>query len=50
MSRQRGPLLQKTGDKHKHRFRFTNSLLQPFVLMQGLATGMISQAQLEAMT
>jgi AAA ATPase domain len=46
----RGPLLQKTGDKHKHRFRFTDSLLQPFVLMHGLSTGMISQAQLEEMT
>ena len=46
---ERGPLLQKTGGKHKHRFRFTNALVQPFVLMNGLASGMISQAQLEEM-
>lgn len=46
----RGPLLEKTGNKHKHRFRFANSLLQPFVLMHGLSTGMISQTQLEEMT
>lgn len=45
----RGPLLEKTGDKHRHRFRFTNSLVQPFVLMHGLSTGMISQEQLEDM-
>lgn len=45
---ERGPVLQKTGQKHKHRFRFSNPLLQPFVLMHGLVSGMISQSQLEA--
>lgn len=35
----RGPVLQRTGSKHRHRFRFMNPLMQPFVMMQGIADG-----------
>ncbi|HKX03416.1 MAG TPA: ATP-binding protein [Methylomirabilota bacterium] len=37
----RGSVLQRTGVKHRYRFRFVNPLLQPFVLMQGLNDGLI---------
>jgi len=43
----RGRVLQKTGMKHRFRFRFVNPLLQPFVIMQGLADGLITGAALE---
>src|SRR5262249_44722217 len=33
----RGAILQKQGIKHNYRFRFTNPLVQPFVIMQGFA-------------
>src|ERR1700674_5206903 len=36
----RGPILMKSGDKYRSRFRFENPLMQPFVLMKGLAAGM----------
>ncbi|MDP8989582.1 MAG: ATP-binding protein [Acidobacteriota bacterium] len=35
----RGPVLQKTGERRRFRFRFTDPLLQPFVIMQGFTTG-----------
>jgi len=41
---QRGPVLQKTGYKHRYRFRFVNPLMQPFVIMQGLSTGLIEKS------
>ncbi len=37
----RGPVLQKTGVPHRYRFRFVNPLLQPYVTMKGLASGLI---------
>ncbi len=39
----RGPILQKMGVSHSFRFRFFNPLLQPFIIMHGLATGLIKQ-------
>src|SRR5205807_1377330 len=38
----RGPVLQKRGASHKYRYRFLNPLLQPYVIMKGLANGLIS--------
>ena len=35
----RGAILQKTGQKRSYRFRFMNPLMQPFVIMQGFASG-----------
>jgi hypothetical protein len=43
----RGPILKKFGSKHKYRFRFMNPLMQPFVTMQGFASGKIDRATLE---
>lgn len=43
----RGPVLQKTGVKHRFRFRFVNPLMEPFVIMQGLDDGLINWKDLE---
>lgn len=45
--KERGPILQKTGAAHRFRFRFINPLLQPYVIMQGIADGMISKEDLQ---
>ena len=37
----RGRLLQKSGSRYKHRYRFNNPLLQPLVVMRGLQDGLI---------
>lgn len=39
--RERGPVLQKKGFARRFRFRFINPLLQPYVLMRGLAEGAV---------
>lgn len=38
----RGPVLEKRGVSHKVRYRFLNPLLQPYVIMRGLANNFIS--------
>jgi Cdc6-like AAA superfamily ATPase len=43
----RGPALQRRGTEHRYRFRFMNPLLQPYVLMKGIAEGSIEDGQLE---
>ena len=40
-SEKRGNVLQKTGIPRRFRFRFENPLLQPFVIIHGLAKGLI---------
>jgi hypothetical protein len=35
-SPKRGDVLQRTGEKRRRRYRFTNPLLQPYVVMRGL--------------
>ena len=40
----RGRILHKEGVKRKFRFRFRNPLMQPLVIMQGLADGRITRA------
>jgi Cdc6-like AAA superfamily ATPase len=37
----RGPVLQKSGTKHRFRYRFLSPLVQPFVIMQGIKDGLI---------
>lgn len=37
----RGPILQKTGQTRRYRFRFINPLLQPYIVMKGLAEGLV---------
>lgn len=43
----RGPVLEKWGTNRRFRFRFRNSMLRPFIIMQGLADQMISGTLLE---
>ncbi|HBR21419.1 MAG TPA: hypothetical protein DD713_02435 [Nitrospiraceae bacterium] len=39
----RGPILQRTGKRRGFRYRFINPLMQPYVTMQGFATGLLSE-------
>jgi Cdc6-like AAA superfamily ATPase len=39
----RGPLLHTTGDKNRTFYRFANPMLQPFAILNGIASGKISQ-------
>jgi Cdc6-like AAA superfamily ATPase len=39
----RGMVLRKIGEKHSYRFRFANPLLQPYVILKGLAGGEITE-------
>jgi len=41
---ERGTVLKKAGVKRKFRFRFTNPLMQPFVVMKGVASGRITNS------
>lgn len=43
----RGPVLQKTGFKHRYRYRFVNPLMQPFTIMQGLASRKITKSVID---
>lgn len=47
-SSKRSEVLQKVGESHRFRYRFRNPLMQPFVLMQGFAEGLIDLDQLRA--
>lgn len=42
----RGSVLRMTGTDYRWRYQFTNPLLQPFVLMKGLESGVITEEQL----
>lgn len=42
----RGPVLQRIGTARRYRFRFINPLLQPFVVMNGIKTGLISESDI----
>lgn len=37
----RGDVLERQGRPHQYRFRFSNPLMQPYVLMRGLQSGMV---------
>ena len=41
----RGPILQKTGERRRFRFRFINPLLEQFVVLKGISDGMITRDQ-----
>lgn len=43
----RGPILQKTGTTRRFRFRFCNPLMQPFVIMDGIKRGLITEASIK---
>ena len=42
----RGSVLCKRGSERNYRFRFANPMMQPYVIMHGLAKGLISQVDL----
>jgi hypothetical protein len=39
----RGNILQMKGFERAHRFRFTDSAMQPYVLMKGIEAGLIDE-------
>ncbi len=43
----RGPVLQKLGTSRRFRYRFINPMLEPYTIIHGLATGIISAEALE---
>jgi uncharacterized protein YejL (UPF0352 family) len=43
----RGPVLHKAGVPHGYRYRFVNPLLQPFVVMQGMVEGLVTDPAVE---
>ncbi len=46
----RGPILQRTGPERRYRYRFVNPLMQPYVILSGLSSHIISQAQAAAVS
>ena len=46
----RGPVLEKSGTTRRFRFRFKNPLLQPYVIMRGLAENRIQQDLLKSLS
>jgi len=42
----RGPILQRVGVAKRFRYRFVNPLVQPFIIMHGLDTRLISESDL----
>jgi Cdc6-like AAA superfamily ATPase len=43
----RGPVLQRIGTPRRYRFRFVNPLMQPFVVMDGIKKGLITDASVQ---
>ena len=39
---ERGEVLQQIGEKYQRRFRFRNPLMQPYVVLKGIADGLIT--------
>ena len=48
--RSRGPVLQRSGVTGSYRFRFKNPLMLPYVIMSGLKSGLITEAQVNTLT
>ena len=46
-STDRGPILKKVGLRKRFRYRFTNPLVQPYVLMKGIQEGIIPATMLD---
>jgi Cdc6-like AAA superfamily ATPase len=44
----RGPILQRTGETRRFRYRFVNPLVQPYVIMRGLDEGLVTGNTLKA--
>ncbi|HWH48116.1 MAG TPA: AAA family ATPase [Burkholderiales bacterium] len=48
--RGRGPVLQRMGAAGSYRFRFRNPLMLPYVILNGLKSNLITEAQLNTLT
>ena len=48
--RARGPVLQRIGTGRSDRFRFKNPLMLPYVIMNGLKSALITEAQVNTLT
>ena len=46
----RDTVLQKFGESHTYRYRFTDPVLQPYVLMRGLQSGLLTLEDVNEMT
>jgi len=46
---QRASVLQRRGSKNNHRFRFSNPMLQPYVIMRGLESEILQPATFDAL-
>jgi Cdc6-like AAA superfamily ATPase len=46
---ERGSVLQRTGVPRRYRYRFRNPLMQPFVTMQGFASGLLERSMLDSL-
>ena len=42
----RGKVLAMSGERHRYRYRFRNPLLEPYVVMRGLARGLVTAGEL----
>lgn len=45
-SKGRGRILQRLGQPHRYRYRFRNPLMQPYVILDGVAAGLVSNEML----
>jgi hypothetical protein len=41
--KKRGRILRKVGERRRYRYRFSDPLMQPFVIMQGVVNDMIPE-------
>ncbi len=48
-SPERGPVLARAGERQRYRYRFTNPVLEPYVIMRGLADKLITEEDLAAL-
>ena len=46
-SDERGHVLQQIGEPRSYRYRFTNPLLQPFIILRGIQDGLIEDDELD---
>jgi Cdc6-like AAA superfamily ATPase len=44
----RGAILQKSGTTHQHKYRFVNPLLEPYIIMRALSSGLLTDEKLAA--
>src|SRR5262249_32862253 len=47
---ERGPILNKEGQKRKFQYSFVGPMMQPYVLMKGLTEGKITEEQLSVLS